>query len=89
MKAQQSIERQVNKHQREPDFDVGDSVWVTTKNWKTERPSYKLDYQMVGLYRILEKVRHSYRLNLPQSIRVHQVFSPDKLWKASNNPLLR
>jgi hypothetical protein len=44
---------------------------------------------MAGLYRILEKVGHSYRLDLPQSIRVHPVFSPDKLQKASNNPLLR
>ena len=43
---------------------------------------------MVGPYKILEKVGHSYRLDLPQSIRVHLVFSPDKLRKASNNPLL-
>ena len=44
MKAQQSMEKQVNKHRREPDFDVEDSVWVSTKGWKTERPSRKLDY---------------------------------------------
>jgi hypothetical protein len=43
---------------------------------------------MAGPYRILEKVGHSYRLDLPQSIRVHPVFSLDKLQKASNNPLL-
>ena len=43
---------------------------------------------MAGPYKILEKVRHSYRLNLPQSIRVHLVFSLDKLRKASNDPLL-
>jgi hypothetical protein len=43
---------------------------------------------MAGPYRILEKVGHSYRLDLPKSIRVHPVFSLDKLQKASNNPLL-
>jgi hypothetical protein len=43
---------------------------------------------MAGPYRILEKVGHLYRLDLPQSIRVHLVFSPDKLRKASNDPLL-
>src|SRR6266487_5774194 len=55
-KAQQSMEKQANKHQHEPDFDVGDSMWITMKNWKTEQPSHKLDYQMTGLYPILKKV---------------------------------
>src|SRR5438876_708924 len=48
-KAQQSMEKQANKHWHEPDFDVGDSVWVTMKNWKTEQPSRKLDYQCEDL----------------------------------------
>jgi hypothetical protein len=43
---------------------------------------------MAGPYRILEKIRHSYRIDLLETIRVHPVFSPDKLRKASNNPLL-
>lgn len=63
-------------------------MWVSTKNWKTERPSHKLDYQMVGPYRILEKIRHSYRIDLLETIGVHPVLSLDKLRKASNNPLL-
>ena len=48
-KAQQSMEKQANKHWHEPDFNVGDSVWVTMKNWKTEQPSRKLDYQCEDL----------------------------------------
>jgi hypothetical protein len=43
---------------------------------------------MVGPYRILEKIRHSYRIDLLETIRVHLVFSLDKLRKASNNSLL-
>jgi len=37
------------------DFDVGDFVWVTTKEWTTGRPSKKLDSQMEGPYKILEE----------------------------------
>jgi hypothetical protein len=60
-KAQDTMETQANQHRRKPDFDVGDTVWVSTKNWRTERPSRKLDYQSVGPYKILEKVGNSYK----------------------------
>ena len=86
-KTQQEIQKQANKHCREPDFGLGDKVWITTRNWKTERPSCKLDHQIARLYKILEKIRHAYRIKLPNSIRVHPVFSPDRLCKASDDLL--
>ena len=88
-KAQKLIEQQVNKHRWEPNFTVGDIVWVMTRNQKTEWPSCKLDYQMAGPYKVLEKIGNLYKVKLPDSIKVHPIFSPDKLWKAANDPLPR
>lgn len=31
-KAQEKKQRDVNPHRREPDFKIGDSVWLSTKN---------------------------------------------------------
>ena len=42
---------------------------------------------MAGPYPILEKIGNSYKVKLLDTIKVHLVFSPDKLWKASDDPL--
>ena len=60
---------------------------MSTKNWKTEQPSYKLNYQMASPFEIIEQISNSYRLKLPDSIKIYNVFSPDQLQKATNNPL--
>ena len=43
---------------------------------------------MIGLYKILKKIDNAYQLDLPEIIKVYPVFSPDKLRKAINDPLL-
>jgi hypothetical protein len=43
---------------------------------------------MVGLYPILAKEGHSFRVWLPALIKIHPVFTPNLLYKDKNNPLL-
>jgi hypothetical protein len=64
-------------------------VWVTTKNLKSSRLSYKLDYKQQGLYNVLAKKGYSYQLELLLTIRVHSIFHAKKLRKDLNNPLPR
>ena len=73
------MEQQANRYRRKPDFIVGDMVWVTIKNWKTERLSRKLNYQMAGLYEVLKKIGNLYKVKLLDLIKVYPIFLPDKL----------
>jgi hypothetical protein len=86
-KAQAKKQRDIDRHRREVDFEVGDLAYVSTRNWKTDRPSKKLDHQMVGPYLITAKEGHSFRVQLPASMKIHPVFAPNLLRKDKNNPL--
>ena len=44
---------------------------------------------MAGLYKVLEKVRHFFKIKLLNLIKIYPIFFLDWLWKAANNPLLK
>jgi hypothetical protein len=63
------------KTMAQPDFQIGEKVWLDARNLRTSRPAKKLDYKRVGPYPIVEKVGpRSYRLQLPKTVKVHPVF---------------
>ena len=86
-KAQGEMSKHANRRRRAIDWDVGDRVYLSAKNLKSSRPSRKLGQQWVGPYTVLERVGHAFRLELPPGSQIHDVFSPDVLIKAPNNPL--
>ena len=86
--AQERQTYQANKHRRIPDFDVGDSVYLSKTNLRTlERPSKKLDFPNDGPFKILKKIGHSYLLDLPARMKIHPVLHADRLRKAAMDPL--
>ena len=60
---------------RHPEYAVGDKVWLSSANVQTTRPAKKLEHKRLGPYQVLEKISPvAYRLALPKSLRIHDVF---------------
>ena len=58
-----------------PAFSVGDKVWLSTRHIKTTHPAKKLDHRFLGPFKISEKISsHVYRLELPSTMQIHDVF---------------
>jgi hypothetical protein len=64
-------------------------VWLEGTNIRNDRPSTKLSPHRYGPFRISQKVSsHSYRLQLPQTWRIHPVFHVQLLRLARSDPIL-
>ncbi|KAE8216955.1 hypothetical protein CF319_g8841, partial [Tilletia indica] len=76
------------KHMPSPNFNIGDMVMLSSKNIKTKRPSHKLDYRFLGPFKILDKIgTHAYRLQLPASMKIHNVFHVSLLEPHKSNTI--
>uniref|UniRef100_A0A9Q8LHQ9 Transposon Tf2-9 polyprotein n=1 Tax=Passalora fulva TaxID=5499 RepID=A0A9Q8LHQ9_PASFU len=86
--AQAIYEDQANRRrQPAPDYQVGDMVYLNSKNIKTDRPSKKLNWKNLGPFEITERISsHAYRLALPANIKIHDVFHPVRLRPSAEDP---
>ncbi|KAG5717608.1 hypothetical protein E4T56_gene5419 [Termitomyces sp. T112] len=59
-----------------PDWPPSTLVWLDQHNFKTWRPSIKLDHKCLGPFKVLRKVSmHAYKLDLPPGLKgLHPVF---------------
>jgi hypothetical protein len=79
--------KSANKKRKEVVYNPGDLVFLSSRNIKTVRPLKKLDDKMLGPFKILKTVGTSYRLQLPTTMRIHDVFHPSLLRKAAEDSL--
>ena len=69
-----------NCHCKKPsEYKVEDKVFLLTKNIRTEKPSKKLNDKNIDLFKIKKLVGLSYQLELPHTIKIHDVFHPNLL----------
>ena len=56
-------------------YQVGDQVWLNSKNIRTQKLFKKLDNKWIGSFTITELVgKHAGRLELPATLWIHPVF---------------
>ena len=87
--AQASYAEQSNKHRvPAPKLEVGDEVWLIRRHVKTTQPSTKLDFKCLGKFKIIQNVfSHTYKLDLPATMKIHPVFHVSLLEPAALDPL--
>jgi hypothetical protein len=85
--ARKAIIKSADKKRKEMVYNPGDLFFLFSRNIKTARPSKKLNNKMPGPFKILKAVKTSYRLQLPITMRIHDVFHPSLLQKAAEDPL--
>jgi len=72
---QQRMKRYYDAKRSEgPDLKEGDKVWLLHKNFKSRRPSKKLDHVRLGPFEIIQRISPvTFKLNLPAKMKIYPV----------------
>ncbi|KAF8760023.1 hypothetical protein RHS01_01856 [Rhizoctonia solani] len=63
------------EHGSPTEFEVGEEVWLDAKNVNLKTLSPKLTEQRLGPFKVMERISNrAYRLELPPTMRIHNVF---------------
>ena len=86
--ARQSQIKATDSNRKEEEFEVGDKVWLSTRNFKVPNLiSRKQQPRYIGPYEILVKYPlNSYKLKLPQGWKMHDVFNVSLLKRHYDSP---
>nr|GEV03683.1 Ty3/gypsy retrotransposon protein [Tanacetum cinerariifolium] len=89
-RAQERMKKSADKHQREVEFAIGDWVFLKLRPHRQQsivrRIHQKLAARFYGLFLIIDKIRDvAYKLQLPESARIHPIFHVSLLKQAVGN----
>ncbi|QRW20751.1 Retrotransposable element Tf2 protein [Rhizoctonia solani] len=74
------------------EYSIGEKVWLDAKNVEICSNSNKLDPKQLGPFKVTKKISsHAYRLELPDTLKIHNVFYVgllSKVHKSPSQPLL-
>ena len=75
-KSNQSYTKYYNQDKEpQPEYNIGDKVWLLRRFITTKRPSSKLDYTRLGPFEIINKIgTRAFKLKLPDTMKIHPVF---------------
>lgn len=78
-RAQDRQAQYANQYRKEGTFKIGDEVLLSTENiqlgTQKRRPSKKLTPKFIGPFKIIQKISDvTYKLDLPNTMRIHPVF---------------
>ncbi len=78
-KTREQMVNQANKHRKKINYEIESKMFLNERNIVTARSFKKLDDKMLDLFTNLGFVGSSYKLELPETMRVHDVFHPGLL----------
>jgi len=86
-KTREQMMKQVNKHRKEVDYEIESKMFLNERNIVTARSFKKLDDKMLDSFTNLDLINSSYKLKLPESMHVYDVFHSDLLRLAADDLL--